>query len=330
MTLEVFQRIATEFPKAGLIFLQGRGEPLLNKNLFDMIELAKKSGRRVGLTTNGMALDSACLDRLVDLELDILGISLAGTGPESHNRLRAGTDFDQITASLLSLKDKKALEKCPFPSVHLAYVMLRSNFEDVKGIIGYADHVGSNNIVCSNLAFIPTAELETEAIFLDHSNKTYYENTLRELQTSAKRQNINLHYYGVSPGAPLPVCPENVLKSCYISHDGLVSSCVFTNIPVTEPPGPHEEEGKRKHFPTSVIYGDITQQSLSDIWESNSYKGFRKAWEFRREHIKNALYLAADSLQYPMSQKGEPDSGDARLLEVLPDHCKNCYKILGV
>ena len=125
MSLETFKRIAPAFKVAKLIFLQGWGEPFLNEDLLKMIAIAKKVGCQVGLTTNGMYLGPETINQLIDLQLDILAISLAGTKSETHNRLRAGTDFEYITRSLQELKEKKTQKNALLPRVHLAYIMLK-------------------------------------------------------------------------------------------------------------------------------------------------------------------------------------------------------------
>lgn len=324
MSLETFTRISAAFKMAGLIFLQGWGEPFLNERLFEMIGIAKKSGCKVGLTSNGMALDPEIIDHLIDLRLDILGISLGGTRPETHDRLRAGTDFERITRSLLDLKEKKAREKTSLPHVHLAYIMLKSNFEDLREILNYAKEVGCKDIVCSNLNFFPGPELRNEAIFLDESKKNYYYETLQDLKARAKIDGMNFFFYPpFLLDSPLPVCPENILKSCYVSHDGSVSSCVFTNIPIS---------GKEElpSSPKSIIYGNINHQSLSEIWNSNAYKSFRRIFEARQKGIREDIDLAIDAVRAQVSGEAKMEERNAYRRGGLPDQCMNCYRMLGV
>jgi len=96
-----------------------------------------------------------------------------------------------MTRSLMDLKEKKARKNTSLPRVHLAYIMLRSNFEDLREIINYAETVASKDIVCSNVNFSPSPGLRKEAIFLDESKRNYYEETLRGLKASAKENGVN-------------------------------------------------------------------------------------------------------------------------------------------
>ena len=56
MSWETFERIAQAFERVKWVPLQGWGEPLLHRRLFDMIERAKSAGCKVGFTTNGTRL----------------------------------------------------------------------------------------------------------------------------------------------------------------------------------------------------------------------------------------------------------------------------------
>ncbi|MBW1669547.1 MAG: radical SAM protein [Deltaproteobacteria bacterium] len=330
MSLDTFQTIAAEFHMAKLIYLQGWGEPFSNENLFQMIEIAKRSGRKVGLTTNGMALDSETLDHLIDLRLDILAVSLAGTTPAIHNRLRARTDFNQITDSLFLLKKKKTTKNSRLPQLHLAYIMLRSNFGDLAEIIPYARKVGSENIVCSNLAFLPESDLQKEAIFLDQSNRKYYEDILNAVKASSVKNNVNFHSAGSSLEKPLPICPENILRSCYISHDGFVSSCVFTNIPLSNRLESDEAKGKRLSFPERITYGNIGRQPLSEIWYSAAYESFRKTFEERQKNMIGSIDAMVDAALPPLIETNASGKRNEPLLERLPSQCRTCYKMYGV
>ncbi|HUU39911.1 MAG TPA: radical SAM protein [Desulfatiglandales bacterium] len=323
MGLETFRSISNDFKIANLIFLQGWGEPFLNGKIFEMIEIAKNEGSKVGLTTNGMFLNQETIDNLINLKLDILGISLAGTKSENHNRLRSGTDFNQITKCLLDLKEKKAQKNSAIPNVHLAYLMLRSNFEDLRDIIKYAKEINSKDIVCSNLNFFPSPELRNESIFLDEEKTSYYSEVLKGLQSEAKNNAVNFFFYSpVLPESPLSLCPENILKSCFISHDGLVSSCVFTNIPLLVNAG--------RPLPKRIIYGDINQQSLPEIWDLASYKSFRHIFTERQKSITRDIDLVVDIDRFQQSDEGKINECVNGDLDDLPVHCSHCYRMFGV
>lgn len=324
MDMDTFRAAARDFRMAELIYLQGWGEPFLNRNLFEMIETAKAAGRKVGLTTNGMFLNRKNIDALMDLKLDILGVSLAGLKPATHNRFRSGTDLERITNSLLDLKERKAEKRSDLPHVHLAYLMLRSNFEDLREIVPYAQRVDSREIVASNLNFFPGGELRKEALFLDEGKTDYYRQVLEDIRSEAKKNGVNFFFYSpVLQESPLPSCPENILKSCFISHDGSVSSCVFTNLPLLE-------QGGGDRLPERVLYGNIRENTLAEIWDSEPYRFFRKVFAARQKSALDIdLLLDIDRVRQEKEVKKDQTLGDA-MNDLLPVQCRQCYRIFGV
>jgi len=109
-----------------------------------------------------------------------------------------------------------------------------------------------------------------------------------------------------------------------------VSSCVFTNIPISGKAEPNYKEGKRGSFAKSIICGNINHQGLSEIWNSIPYKKFRHTFEAKQESIKEDIDLAIDAVRFQVSKKGEMEAWGDPQVEGLPDQCRNCYRMLGV
>jgi len=63
------------------------GEPLVRPDCVDLIAYARQIGLRCTLSTNGLLIDDAMADRLAEVALQYIGISLDGT-QERHDRLR--------------------------------------------------------------------------------------------------------------------------------------------------------------------------------------------------------------------------------------------------
>jgi radical SAM protein with 4Fe4S-binding SPASM domain len=104
MSLETFKKMVDQcikFPeKIKFLRFIGIGEPLLNKNLPQMIDYAKKSGvfEKIEITSNGTLLKPDLSDRLLDSGLDILRVSLEATDDER---------FYEISGVQMNMKDIK-------------------------------------------------------------------------------------------------------------------------------------------------------------------------------------------------------------------------------
>jgi MoaA/NifB/PqqE/SkfB family radical SAM enzyme len=280
MPLSLFKKLLPSLGNTGLVFLQGWGEPLLNGDLFDMIRLCKDQGNRVGFTTNGMLLGERTTRRLLELQPDILGVSLAGTSRETHNRIRQGTDLAEILRNLERLKAMKEKEGLELPEVHLAYLVVRSNFDDLKEIVSLAKRVGVREVVASNLSLIVDRDLADEALFNDVENRSDYQRVLEKIKKKAKEEGIHFAYNGPGQDDNSPRCGENVGRSCVISVDGDVSPCVMTDPILSR--GESAPQGKPAHFfkgrahpLLDMSFGRIGEESLTRIWNKREYREFR-------------------------------------------------------
>ncbi|MGD2142617.1 MAG: radical SAM protein, partial [Candidatus Bathyarchaeota archaeon] len=107
MSLETYLKISEVFPLVHHVYLSGWGEPLLNPNFIEMLEIAKEAGCAVGFTTNGAFLDSNIMQKLVRLQADLVSLSLAGATAESHEARRVGSDFHRLINNLTLLESIK-------------------------------------------------------------------------------------------------------------------------------------------------------------------------------------------------------------------------------
>jgi len=311
MPLELFQQLIPFLKYTDLVYLQGWGEPLLNKDFFKMVRICKDRGKRVGFTTNGMLLTEDTLRKLVDLELDILGISLAGTSAATHDKIRKKTRFNEIVRHLERLGRTKREKKSPVPAVHLAYLMLTSNFHDLEPIVAFAKSVGAKQIVASNLTLIIDPRLSSEAIFNDTSRTDHYRIALEEIKDTAARKDLVFDYHGPGLDENSTRCRENVRHACVINVRGDVGPCVLTNAVLgssLECPDrqPTHYTFKNRRLPIRAMsFGNIGHETLTRIWNKEKYMRFRKLFE-------------------PQVSRSAKD-----VLAEMPQCCVNCYKRLG-
>lgn len=87
---QVIEKAAPHVQDANLFL---GGEPLINKQLPDMIRLAKERGIRTRLHTNATLLDESWAHALLDAGLDFLSFSFDGSDEASYEELRPGGNF---------------------------------------------------------------------------------------------------------------------------------------------------------------------------------------------------------------------------------------------
>ena len=108
-----------------------QNEPFLDKKLFDRIGRFKQLTRgrvEVELVTNGAFLTVDAIERIREVELDVLDISLDAVSRQTYERIRIGLDFDEVIAGVERVIDARL----PHTSVFVRMVKLRDNAHEVR------------------------------------------------------------------------------------------------------------------------------------------------------------------------------------------------------
>jgi len=85
------------------LHLYNWGEPLLHKNIVEMIRLAAATGARTYLSTNLNPLKPGMAEPLVRSGLHLLNASIDGTTQESYAAYRRGGDLERVLSNLREL-----------------------------------------------------------------------------------------------------------------------------------------------------------------------------------------------------------------------------------
>ncbi|WP_456328483.1 radical SAM/SPASM domain-containing protein [Archaeoglobus sp.] len=282
MDLETFKKIP--FENFDFAHLQGWGEPLLNPNMGEMIEIAKKYCK-VGLTTNGLLIDE-----FNEIErLDYLAVSIASADEEKHKRIRK--------CSLEELKEKIKAVSSKVP-VTLAFMMLRDTYHELPQIVEIAKEVGAKEVIANNLDYIPSKELESQAIFLQSVD----EKPIEVAKIKAEKLGIKLTVKPTKMEEVL-VCAENPINNCLITYNGQITPCVYLHLPT-------KSDKIVRVFGGKVL--EIEKVYFGEVWEKKSWKrysNFRKIFERRKSFMLSLLPTE---------------------IPPLPEPCKTCYKAYGV
>lgn len=316
LSWEAFERIAAAFALTKFVHLQGWGEPLLHPRLFDMISRAKNAGCRVGFTTNGVLLELEISRRLLDCDLDLLALSLAGATRRTHESIRAKSDFAAIlnnAGRLLTLRAKRASNK---PKVEMFYLMTKTNLAELPRAVELAADLGADELVATNLDYVITPEHEELAAFTLPSRRAAFDSIVSEARDRARRAGLGFRAYPLE-AEEKAVCEADPLRILFLSCDGWVSPCNYMGLP-GRADVPRRFEGRALRVPR-LRFGHILERELTEVWDGPAYRDFRRQFEARRRgSILRALGAVArgPSSFFP----GAP----------APEPCRTCYKLYGL
>ena len=130
MSLELWHRVLEQIKDfAHTVQFYFQGEPLLNKDLPQMIREAHEAGLYTIVSTNAQALTPKLAEALVNAGLSRIIISMDGLTEASYNAYRIGGSLEKTKEALRYLRDSKSrhLEISRSPIIELQCIRLRTN-----------------------------------------------------------------------------------------------------------------------------------------------------------------------------------------------------------
>jgi MoaA/NifB/PqqE/SkfB family radical SAM enzyme len=275
LPLETFKKLLPVMGRAHHLHLQGWGEPLLHPDFFDMVAMGKAAGCQVGTTTNGMLLNKEGIERVIQSQLDIIAFSLAGTD-EENDRVRKGTSLNKVLEVIRALSREKEEQRKTKPAIHVAYMFFRSGIKGLSRLPGLLQGSGVSDVVISFLDFVPSVELQDEAIAPRTPGELEKLRSLLEaVKAEGEKLGFHIHHPYELPGYGREACTENVLRALCIASDGSVTPCVYTNLQVHHVS--YVLAGEKRAY-ERLVFGNIDEQSLKEVWRQRAYRAFRRSF----------------------------------------------------
>lgn len=316
MNLDDFKKITPYLKDVERVVLEGWGESLLNKDLIEIMKLAKAEGPDVGFVTSGMGLKKRKIIQLLDAGVDFIGFSISGSSPGVHGDIRVNSDLELLLSDIELLKSEMTTRELIKPALHMAFLMVKDNISEVPSIVELGKEIGISDIILLNIVQISTGyQNELKVFSCDGRNE--FEDIVKEAEQKAKELDINLKKPSMSP-IDVSVCEENPLRNLYISVNGEISPCVYLYPPMPTP-------FKRifcgvEHYTDKLSFGNIFDKQINEIWNSRDYVAFRDSFKKRKKGGEfSSLMMGMDSLKKAGSES-LPDP---------PKHCLTCHKMLG-
>jgi len=263
ISLEVFTDLCCELKRMDtqtLLFV-GAGEPLLHPRIFDLIAVAKELGFEVVMYTNGVTLNDRICEKLVELRLDVLRVSLKDISAEefeaNNPRLKPGT-YAKILDNLTLLADLKAQGNRQAPKVELCVPIDRNIMNALDTMTDIAHRTGCDRIHFSVVIDFGLEELKGFPLTPEEVQSAC--NNLRRirvgLDTRVLSHNIDdaLVRFQLGESVWEKVPCYNAWLFSFVRTDGKVLACQRSQI----------------------VLGDLEKNSFGEIWNGAEYRNFRR------------------------------------------------------
>jgi radical SAM protein with 4Fe4S-binding SPASM domain len=141
LKMDLLDRLDNLFRQTPGVVLSWFGEPLMNKQLPEIVRRIKTYGASVHITTNGMLLTEQVAEQLVRAGLDNMAISMDAADPETFRRLRAGAELQVVKANVLNLNRVKRRLGSTTPRLQVAFVAMPENVLQLPEMVRLVDEM---------------------------------------------------------------------------------------------------------------------------------------------------------------------------------------------
>ena len=225
------------------------GEPLLHPDISEYIECFCKKGISYSIETNGTLLSEDVVKKLKQGKLKQISISLDGSYPETHERIRGVKGCFQKTVEGVTLLVKNGI------SPQVIFCLMRINADDLEKTIELADRLGVRSFEINPVSLLGgrssgkngPERLSVEEL-IDFEKRIEH-----KLARRFPDMHINLYlppaFKGMKELSRYSMCKCNIHGICGLLSNGDVSICGI---------------GRREK---SLIMGNIREKGIVRIWK---------------------------------------------------------------
>lgn len=257
LSFDGFLRIMRHFPYLQDLQLQGIGEPLLNPDIFRMIEYAKAKRVRVGLFTNATLVDPEMAKRALNSGLDWINLSLDAASCDTYETIRKGARYEEVIENISAMM---AIKKEITPAISIWFTAMMMNIQELPAIIRLAKRLGIGKVAVQGAHswgndFL-RGYLKNDYLFKDIklTRQAFIEAT-QEAKRLKVRLDFRPRYFQEGKKR---VCRWPWV-SCFITADGFVTPCCVQG-----------------SDPKILSFGNVFEEDFKVIWNSHLYQGFRR------------------------------------------------------
>lgn len=257
-----------ELPSLERVIFTSFGEPLMNRNLLNMITEIRKRDLAVTLGTNGVMLTEKVVRELIRLSVDQVVVSIDGGKPETYEGVR-GTQLSLILENVNRfnlIKNELGVVK---PSLAIEFVAMQSNQDELNDLLELASELNASRLVVSHV--LPyTQEMESEKLYGYGPRgplKTGSWPVKSDVWVRWGLIELPRMFWGAERR-----CKFVQDKSIVVGWDGNISPCYAFSHRYKY----YAIDGVEKNVERFIL-GNVNEKSLAEIWMSEEFTRFRSS-----------------------------------------------------
>lgn len=252
---------------AFVVNLYNWGEPFLNKDVFKIIKYTKENSVGVLLSTNLNHMADEMIDKIINLKLDKMVLSIDGASQETYGEYRRGGNFNKVIENLRKIVKRKKELNSNYPRIVWQYLINKKNEQDIKKAKMIAKELG----IKINFLYMRTSQLIRKKGW--KLNKKLNEEWISEnFKGSPKEASSTINTKGPC------LYP---FKQLYVNPEGTTSPCCAL-------------------YDEKTDFGNLLKEDLKGLWNNNLYISARA--RFSKQKPKNKVFTICDvceSVRFP-------------------------------
>ena len=241
------------------------GEVLMREDIFSLVKYVRDYYPQlvVYLNTNGLLLNKRNIDRLFDLKLTDLGISVDSPDPKIHNSLRGEGVFERVIEALDYINAEKKRRNVNYPMLGTLSVLMDQTLDTIYDMLDFC--IKHNFSVISIQPYVCNSDLrgkKQDELWIKEERLPLLRETLNKIES--KRNKIPLYINIESDKIYNYFTQPLYVDKCYAGFSRVLVVGKKINFVCN---GPNDE--KCQHF------GTVDKDSINEVWSSEKARFFR-------------------------------------------------------
>ncbi len=274
LTLARVKEIVAQFPVLDRVVLHGIGEPLLNREIFDIVVYLKDRVPVVLFNSDAISLTARRAGRLIESGLDEYRVSMDAATRATYRRIRGVDQFDRVVDNIRRLIQTARELGRATPRVSLWFTASRANLDELPEFVRLAAGLGVAEVYVQRLVFNGLG-LATDENALHGQLLAREQALLGEAETLARDSGIAMRASGLATplaslgrqtqGArPWAGCQRPWTLS-YVTANGNVLPCCISPWVARDY--------------AALVLGNAFTTPFGEIWNGEGYQRFRTQFE---------------------------------------------------
>jgi len=280
--------VLVEAVKPYFVTLNGLGEPLIDRTIFDKLAYLHSHGITTSMPTNGSYIRGKKLTKLAEHLPDILTFSIDGATSTSFEHIRVNSSFEQVMKNYKAITDMQLQGRSRKRSaIRVLCTFQRTNLHDYRPMFKLIKslHLLDNFSLVPVMNYEPDGESFNNVIPTEKEVKLLHEELNKACaEAVSDKERVFYQNWKIASSTWLRSNDQGAINPDKNNHACLVP---WFNSYI---------DAKGKVFPccelpsTEHVMGNINEQSFQEIWSGQKYKKFRHQLKRNRPKLSGCKF----------------------------------------